>query len=62
LDPDQIEMFRSMSSVVKAPPTGTAEREFLDELIELQLAIRCENWCTALPFRMTHWPVPNHMI
>jgi hypothetical protein len=61
-DPWQIDHFRKWGEVGDLRGLTQEAKDFLDELLELDLALRCGDFFIMLPYRMTFWPVPNYLI
>jgi hypothetical protein len=61
-DPDQVRYFQQWGQVTDVQNCNADQQECLDDLLALQLVLQCEQYALVLPYRMTHWPVPEGLI
>lgn len=54
----QVTCFMRLNSVTDVTDLDAQETAVLEEFVDLGLVLRCGAFALALPYRLSHWPVP----
>jgi hypothetical protein len=61
-DPQQVAWIHELDMIKPLQGPASEAREFVDVLAEMGLVLIGESCALLLPYRMSIWPVPNHMV
>ena len=61
-DPQQVAWIHELDMIMPLQGPSSEAHEFVDVLAEMGLVLRGESCALLLPYRMSIWPVPNHMV